>query len=221
MPMEITSTPYDRTPRENADARPGLETRWSRPSTMLCAAGSFSSRYRPKPRPSCSANSGVSSFATSPRMSYSRKTCIGMAMAAPLRRSAECTRRAASGQPRGGERGERRDQTAVTLLADEAGIVRVVRVAVVVAGARPVSCATSERGGVAKEGIDVANRVTEVHHPTGTERCFSRYSGDSGDAGRLVDPLIRPVQVGRSGTWSRTFANEDGARRKGRCRHFR
>src|SRR2546426_996043 len=79
--MEITSTPYDRTPRENADASPGLETRWSRPSTMLCAAGSFSSRYRPKPRPSCSANSGVSSFATSPRMSYSRKTCIGMAMA--------------------------------------------------------------------------------------------------------------------------------------------
>src|SRR2546426_3689535 len=161
--MEITSTPYDRTPRENADASPGLETGWSGPSALLCAAGSFSSRYRPKPRPSCSANSGVSSFATSPRMSYSRKTCIGMAIAAPLRRSAECTRRAASGQPADGERGQKSNVTAVTSLADEAGVgAAVVGVAVVVACARPISGRLCERCTVAKQRVDVPDGVTEI-----------------------------------------------------------
>src|SRR5438105_8281124 len=172
--MEITSTPYERTPRENAEARSGLETRWSRPSTMLCAAGSFSSRNRPKPRPSCSANSGVSSFATSPRMSYSRKTCIGMAMTAPLRRSAECTRRATSGQPADGERGQKSNVTAVTLLADEAGIVRVVRVAVVVARARPVSCAGCGWCRIRDQRIHVADTVAEVQSAVSGQRRFGR-----------------------------------------------
>src|SRR5438445_1645645 len=139
--MEITSTPYERTPRENAEARSGLETRWSRPSTMLCAAGSFSSRNRPKPRPSCSANSGVSSFATSPRMSYSRKTCIGMAMARGI------YARAAQATSRG------RTDALNCSLATEASVARV---AVVKPRARPVA---SNRGG---SGADVGDQSVQI-----------------------------------------------------------
>src|SRR3954471_7403440 len=81
--METTSMPWLRTPREKAAASPSLERRWSRPSTMLWAPEFLSRRYWPKPRPNCSANCGVSSLATRARMSYSRKTCIGMGIALP------------------------------------------------------------------------------------------------------------------------------------------
>src|SRR5207245_8245835 len=146
--MEITSTPYDRTPREKAEARPGLETRWSPPSTMLCAAGSFSSRNRPNPRPSCSANSGVSSFATSPRMSYSRKTCIGMAMARGI--YAPATQATSSG----------RTDALNCSLASETGVAGV---AVVETGTRPV-VSDSWGGGahVGDQRVEVA-AVPEVN----------------------------------------------------------
>src|SRR5438445_1187737 len=174
MPMEITSTPYDRTPRENADARPGLETRWSRPSTMLCAAGSFSSRYRPKPRPSCSANSGVSSFATSPRMSYSRKTCIGMAIARGIyARAAQAT---SSG----------RTDALNCSLASETGVAGV---AVVETRARPVA---SNRGG---SGADVGDQseqiaaVAEVRDAVRVDRHFRPDATQGGSDWALEIPL--------------------------------
>src|SRR4051812_21552072 len=81
MPMETTSMPCSRTPRAKPRASSGLEVRWSRPTTTACAAGSRSSRYLPNPRPSASANAGVSSVAVRPRTSYSRNTCWGIAMA--------------------------------------------------------------------------------------------------------------------------------------------
>src|SRR5437899_10994977 len=79
--MEITSSPWARAPLESPRARPGLEVRWSRPSAIARAPGSRSRRYAPKPPPSAWANSGVSSVAVSPRMSYSRKTCTGTVIA--------------------------------------------------------------------------------------------------------------------------------------------
>src|SRR5438105_3795182 len=108
---------------------------------MLCAAGSFSSRNRPKPRPSCSANSGVSSFATSPRMSYSRKTCIGMAMTRGI--YAPATQATSSGGT----------DALNCSLASEAGVAGV---AVVETRARPVA---SNRGG---SGADVGDQSEQI-----------------------------------------------------------
>src|SRR6266446_9811882 len=131
---------------------------------MLCAPGFFSTRYRPNPRPSCSANCGVSSFATSPRMSYSRKTCIGMGIrapvrnvrAGPLRDNWDCRRRVRK------------------LLANEPGAIRVVRVAVVVSGPGPVTRGRWERGVIAEQRVDVATIVSEVQDTFHSKRRLGR-----------------------------------------------
>src|SRR5882724_9892000 len=117
---------------------------------MLCAPGFFSTRYRPNPRPSCSANSGVSSFATSPRMSYSRKTCIGMGIRAPAPnvRAGRC-----ADNSEWGVCAQKANVAAATSLTVERGVARV---AVVETRARPVA---SDRGG---SGADVGDQSVEI-----------------------------------------------------------
>src|SRR5439155_7028313 len=172
--MAITSTPYDRTRRENAAARAGLDTRWSRPSTMLCAAGSFSSRNRPKPRPSCSANSGVSSFATSPRMSYSRKTCIGMAMARGI--YAPATQATSSG----------RTDALNCSLASETGVAGV---AVVETRARPVVSDSWGGGADVGDQSEQIAAVAEVGDAVRVDRDFRPDATQGGSDRALEIPL--------------------------------
>src|SRR3954469_16056259 len=202
--MEITSTPCDRIPRENACARPSLERRWSRPSTMLWAPEFFSSRYRPKPRPSCSANAGVSSVATSPRMSYSRKTCIGMVIGRSGPRSRGMYAAGAApttGPPRrrsedGRERAHvpRLAPGQATLLARERGVAGV---AVVVPDARPgLAGDRSERTArVGDEREDLATERPEVEDAARVDDGRSANAVDGGIDHRRRRLLIRVAPV--------------------------
>src|SRR5207245_9612316 len=124
----------------------------------------------------CSANSGVSSFATSPRMSYSRKTCMGMAMARGI--YAPATQATSSG----------RTDALNCSLASETGVAGV---AVVETRARPVA---SNRGG---SGADVGDQseqiaaVAEVRDAVRVDRHFRPDATQGGSGWALEIPLHR------------------------------